>query len=84
MLTRQEMEELRQSSNTNGAPSGWIGECSGWCAGGANYYWTSTPRIYNYHYYVDMTNGGSSADIDDDGTGWTLVKSGLLAVEIID
>lgn len=38
MLTRQDMEELRRSSDTNGAPSGWIGQCSGWCVGGSSYY----------------------------------------------
>uniref|UniRef100_UPI003B9EC055 Ig-like domain-containing protein n=1 Tax=Aeromonas veronii TaxID=654 RepID=UPI003B9EC055 len=83
VLTLREMEELHRSSNTNGAPSGWPGECPGWCTGAAHFYWTSTRRTSDYHFYVDMFNGESSADIADDGMS-TWVKSGLLAVEIMD
>ncbi|MCX7132112.1 Ig-like domain-containing protein [Aeromonas sp.] len=81
LLTRVEMEALRVSSN-NGAPSEWIGSCSGVCLGGSAYYWTATRRVSNYHYYVDMINGVTAADIDDDGAT-TFVKSGYLAVEIL-
>lgn len=85
--SKVEMEMLRNASSNSGfvgAPPEWFGSCIHGenCLDMDAFYWSSTLRIPNYHYYIDMLNDIVAADIDDDGAT-TRVKSSFMAVEVL-